>query len=202
MRTDTAVIRPAAEQYSIWLLPAASDDDRLRQTIARLAVGAGGEDSAEAVQGLERQRFDPHVTIQGDIRRPLDQLTERLDALAATVPVQRWRVGGVETSEHFFRCLYLRFVPDPAFDVLQHEARLLTQTEDGLSPFAHLSLAYGQANAEVEALGARLADEFAGREIVFDRLAISLSCKDLPIEAWRCVAERRLAPRRNTSIPG
>lgn len=202
MITDTGVDRPAAEQYSIWLLPAAGDDDCLQQTIVRLAAGAGGDDTAAAVRGLERQRFDPHVTIQGDICRPLDNLTERLDRLAAMVPVQRWRVQGVETSAHFFRCLYLRFVPDPVFDVLQHEARLLTQTDEGLSPFAHLSLAYGQVNAGIQALGARLAENFAGREIVFDRLGISLSSKDLPIEAWRCVAERRLAPRRNTSIPG
>ena len=169
------------DQYSLWLLPAAAHEQRLQETIARLADELGGV------------RFAPHVTIQGDIRLPLETLLSRLEVIASSVPVQRWHVQGLESSEHFFRCLYLRFSSEPAFACLQREARSLTGTDEGLSPFAHLSLAYGQARPEIATLGVRLMAEFSGQELVFDRLAISLSSQEIPIAAWRCMAEHRLA---------
>jgi len=168
-------------EYSVWLLPAAAQERSLAETITRLSVALGGE------------RFAPHVTIQGDLCRPLDSLAVSLAALAARVPVQRWCVQQVERSNHFFRCLYLRFGQEPAFDFLQGEVQAISRTAEGLSPYPHLSLAYGNDYPGIGSLRTSLANEFDSLEIAFDRLAISLSSKVLPIAEWQCLAEYALS---------
>ena len=162
-------------EYSIWLMPVAAQQASLTNTVARLSGFLGGE------------VFAPHVTIQGDLAMSPEELSRLVAALAERVTVQIWRVQQVESSDHFFRCLYLRFGAEPGFEALQGAVRAFTQTDDGLSPFAHLSLAYGQAGAGHSKARMDLLDEFALREIVFDRLAISRSSKNLPIADWRCM---------------
>jgi hypothetical protein len=103
-------------------------------------------------------------------------------------------VARVEHSEHFFRCLYLRFAAEPAFDALQRAAQDLSGTAQGLSPFPHLSLAYGPPHPDKLQLCERLSAEFSGQEIRFDRLAICRSSSKLPIADWDCLAQYALAP--------
>ncbi|WP_394787582.1 hypothetical protein [Rhodoferax sp.] len=159
-------------EYSIWLRPAAADEAALVQTIARLADLRRG------------QRFAPHVTVQGDLAQPLEGLRGMLAPLARKIPVQRWRVEAVETSPHFFRCMVLRFAPCAAFKGMQAAAQAFSQTEQGLSPFPHLSLAYGEPHPDNTRLCQELATEFVGREIVLDRLSICHSSKSVPIPDW------------------
>lgn len=164
-------------EYSIWLLPAPTQEQSLAQTIAGLAEGQGGT------------VFEPHVTLQGDLAFPLENLSQLCETLAKLVVVQRWRIVRVENSEHFFRCLYLRFGNEPGFDALQGAAQAFTQTAKGLSPFPHLSLAYGQQSPEHVNAHASLSKTFAGQEITFDRLAVNLSSKNVPIAMWQSLAE-------------
>lgn len=162
----------APAEYSIWLRPAASDEAALLQTIDRLASLRGSE------------RFAPHVTVQGDLAQPLGALRHMLAPLARKIPVQRWRVEAVECSPHFFRCMVLRFAPCAAFKGMQAAAQAFSQTEQGLSPFPHLSLAYGSAHPDNARLSEELAAEFMGREMVLDRLSICHSSKNVPIPDW------------------
>ena len=163
-------------EYSIWLLPAAVQESRLASSVSRLSSELGG-----AV-------FAPHLTIQGDLALPLEELGGLIAGLAARVDVQRWPVLDVENSAHFFRCLYLRFATTPGFELLQGAVRALSKTADGRSPFPHLSLAYGDAGAPHIQARSELAGEFIGHDIVFDRLAISRSSKNLAIADWQNLA--------------
>jgi 2'-5' RNA ligase len=165
-----------AAECSIWLLPAANQERQLQQTIAHLSTELGGE------------VFAPHVTIQGDIDLPWTALTEPLGTLAARMPVQRWSVQAIERSEHFFRCLYLRFAAEPAFDQMQASVQTFTKTATGLSPYPHLSLAYDESQAGTAHWGERLSAEFMAQEIVFDRLSICRSSKTVPIVQWENLA--------------
>jgi hypothetical protein len=170
-------------EYSIWLLPAVAQEQILVETVSRLSARLGGE------------TFAPHVTIQGDLSLPLESLTRSLEVLAAALPVQRWRVDEVQCSDHFFRCLFLRLGREAAFDFLQDKAQATAGTAEGLSPFPHLSLAYGQPLTRDHAnLRETLSNEFYGQEIAFDRLAISLSSKNIPIADWECLAQFALKP--------
>ena len=144
-------------EYSIWLLPSAEHEPGLAETIARLSVLMGGA------------RFEAHVTIQGDLSLPREKLSRHLRQLAATTPAQRWRVRGVAADDHFFRCLFLQFGAQPAFDELNTSVARFTETTGGLPPHPHLSLAYGQAHPDNDKLCQVLATQFEGQEIVFDR---------------------------------
>ena len=163
-------------EYSIWLLPEAGQVATLTRTVSRLSDELGG-----AV-------FAPHLTIQGDLALPLEELAAFTAELAGRVDVQRWPVTEVENSAHFFRCLYLRFATTPGFELLQGAVRAMSKTTDGLSPFPHLSLAYGDAGPHHVQTRAALAGECIGRDIVFDRLAISRSSKNLAIADWQNLA--------------
>ncbi|APW36431.1 hypothetical protein RD110_03805 [Rhodoferax koreense] len=167
-------------QYSIWLMPAAPDAAELQALVDELAPQFG------------QPAFVPHVTIQGDLDLPLDVLVGHVRGLAAAWPVQTWPVGEVERSDFFFRCLYLRFAVHAAFDGLQRQAQASTGTAEGLSPYPHLSLAYGQVQPGQGALVEALRARFRGRRLVFDHLSVCLSSKHTPIADWACVFDAPL----------
>lgn len=170
-------------ETSIWLLPEFAQERRLAATIAELAT----------VQG--ESAFFPHVTIQGDLCRPAAELVEPLAALAKEVPVQRWNVSAVACGDHFFRCLYLRFDAERELASLQERVLAFTGSDAGLSPFPHLSLAYGQVTGDTLRERDRLAARFDVREVTFDRVAIVRSSKDVPIDAWQLLCSFLLARR-------
>ncbi len=96
-----------SNDFSIWLLPSAVHAARLDESIALLSSHLGSP------------KFAPHVTIQGDITTDLGPLSRLLERLAACQAPLRWHVEGVETSENFFRSLYLRLTLTPAFGLMQ-----------------------------------------------------------------------------------
>lgn len=168
--------------YSIWLLPAAAHAARLNDSIALLSTHLGSP------------VFAPHVTIQGDITIELEPLRRLLERLAACLTPLRWRVDGVESSEHFFRCLVLRLGVTPAFGLMQQATQAITRTETGLSPFPHLSLAYGEPQPHIAGLLAPLAAQYEGQELVFDQLALCRSSRNVPINEWCILAHYPLSP--------
>ena len=168
-------------QYSIWLLPRADQEAALSETISRLSTELAGP------------LFAPHVTIQGDVALSPDQLKPLLAQLAARTPVQRWPVADVACTAHFFRCLFLRFGSHRAFDDLQAATQGITGTSHGLSPFPHLSLAYGEAHEAYARQRPLLAGDYLGRDLVFDRLAICRSSSHVPIAEWTCLDQLPLA---------
>ena len=168
-------------QYSVWLLPEPAIEQVLAETVTRLSVLLGGPG------------FAPHVTVQGDIALPLDLLRWSVQRWAESCPPLSWPVAHVECTAHFFRSLYLRFNESAAFTALQAFAHSSTETSRGLSPFPHLSLAYGDSQEDNHGLRKVLSDEFVGQEIVFDQLAIYRSSKSVPIAEWECLGRFPLA---------
>lgn len=178
----------AIAEHSLWLLPREDEEQRLAALIAALAPGFCGT------------AFGPHVTVQGDLARPRDPLLADAQALAAGTPALTAHVTALEHGPHFFRCLVLRLDAGPGFDTLQAQAAQRNASRDGLSPYAHLSLAYGDANpaALAGAPLAAIARDWVGHPLLLDRLAVVRSSKDVPIDAWRVLAAfpLRAAPPR------
>ncbi len=174
-------------QYSLWLLPAADDGARLLETMARLGTL------------LQGPSFAPHVTVQGDIALTKERIATAAGMVARRTPPQRWRVQGVEHTPHFFRCLYLRFGAEPVFDRLQAKAKACTRTPRGLSPYPHLSLAYGEPHPGNAELARTLAQEFGGADILFDRLALYRSSKHVPLPDWESLYTFPLAGAHPTT---
>lgn len=168
-------------EYSLWLLPCADQLAELTALVTQLAPEFGAP------------AFVPHVTIQGDLAISLDTLAAHTQMLAAASSALCWPVHSVASSAHFFRCLYLSFPRTQAFDALQRAALACTGTASGLSPFPHLSLAYGQLQAQQQALLDALNTRFAGQAMRFDRIAICRSSKEVPIDEWEVLLDYPLA---------
>ncbi len=166
-----------AAEYSIWLVPAAAQAAQLQGVVLELA-GV-----------LHSPVFTPHLTIQGDIDAPKEDLVRAVSGLAARTVVQRWPVAQIECTQHVFRCLYLRFANHAVFVQLQHASHALTSARDGLSPFPHISLAYAEPHPVLEELAQQRRAAFVGREIVFDRLALWRSSSQVAIPDWACIAQ-------------
>ena len=168
-------------EYSLWLMPCAEQLGALTALVAELAPAFGAP------------AFVPHVTIQGDLAMDLDILAAHTQVLATTSAALCWPVQSVASSAQFFRCLYVRFAGTQAFDALQRTALGFTGTASGLSPFPHLSLAYGQLQPQHQTVSDALHTRFAGESICFDRIAICRSSKDVPIDEWKVLLDYPLA---------
>ncbi|MBP6502482.1 MAG: 5-dehydro-2-deoxygluconokinase [Rhodoferax sp.] len=173
-------------QYSLWLLPRSDHEAMLVEHVARLSALVGGT------------RFAPHVTIHGDLPLSQDTLEALAQAIAAQVPQQHWPITALQAGDHFFRCLYLRFDDHGAFAQLQSAVLAQCATQDGQSPFPHLSLAYGEPHPDNAKLCTVLAEQFAGQTIVLDRIAVARSSKAVPIAEWQVLAEFPLSPNDTT----
>ncbi|MEO8849366.1 MAG: 2'-5' RNA ligase family protein [Casimicrobiaceae bacterium] len=173
----------AHRAYSLWLLPGEDDTQRLADLVVRLS------------RRFATRPFVPHVTIQGDIDRRLDDVATVAEGLARALPVRAWRVRGVEQSDHHFRALYLALDDaDPTFAQLRARSAAAFGTEAGLSPFPHMSLAYGTLDAATKR---DLAREFAAElpaSLTLARLAVTLAGVGVAIASWRTLQCFALAP--------
>ncbi len=126
-------------EHSIWLLPREDQLAALRAQVQALAPRHEGH------------VFEPHVTLQGDLPLPLDAARALVDQLAGSTASLHWPVRAVEGTEHYFRSLYLRLDAGEAFERLGRACVQASGTPDGLSPYAHLSLAYGPTQGDAGA---------------------------------------------------
>lgn len=183
------------DAYSLWLLPGQPWADRLEGLNRRLAPWFG------------HPPFVPHVTVVGDLAVEPGRLGALARRLAETRRALVWGRPEVGQSAFYFRTLYLRWADAPGFEDLADAAEAGLGPSPGRSPFAHLSLAYGRPadlapDADlVQAVEARFPgslSEGAGG-VVFDRLAVVLSAKDVPLDRWKVVDEAYF--RANAYLP-
>ena len=162
-------------EHSIWLLPREDQLAALRAQVRALAPRHEGH------------VFEPHVTLQGDLPLPLDAARALVDQLAGSTAPLHWPVRAVEGTEHYFRSLYLRLDAGEAFERLCRTCAQASGTPDGLSPYAHLSLAYGPTHGDAGALRASVMRELGASALVLDRIALARSGKAVPIAQWTLV---------------
>lgn len=167
----------SGEAYSLWLVPEPELEREMSGLIRVLAP----------VFGLPP--FAPHVTVQGDLDVAADDAEGYARELAAGLPVLAWRAFGISWTEHPFRAFFVAFDSAERFHRLLERSAELAGTREGLSPFPHLSLAYGKLPIREKIARSRpLTRTIDGRAMRFDRLVVALSGKDVPIDEWKVVA--------------
>jgi 2'-5' RNA ligase len=164
-------------EYSLWLLPSATQQHELTTLVNRLAARFG------------TQPFIPHLTIQGDLTMSLDAVSRAAQTIAKQHSPQRWRITTVEGSEHFFRSLYLRFDETPAYIGSKAAMQSANGGADGLSLFPHVSVAYGVADEVQKFAVINELSSMIGNEITFDRVVVARSSKHVRIADWACLVE-------------
>ncbi len=162
-------------EHSIWLCPEPTAAQPLRTQIAAL-TGISGTPV-----------FEPHVTLLGDLATSPESCLRICREVFAQTGSVKARVTNVSQTESFFMALFLdlRLAPD-----LTDVRRRLEQSFGcpSLAYRPHLSLAYGIGPQPVDRLE-KLADEYTGRDILLDRVAIVASSRHLPMEQWRVLHE-------------
>ncbi|MBS0320345.1 MAG: hypothetical protein JSR18_07390 [Proteobacteria bacterium] len=171
----------AAPAYSLWLMPQAADQDALQALVDELSAA------------FATPPFIPHMTVQGDLALRLKDACAVASTVAADLPAQAWPVQGIEASDAWFRAFYLAFAPRAVFDDALAVAARGTATRTGLSPFPHVSLAYGSLDApRKDALRAAIASRIPAT-LTFDRLAVALSGSTVGVPSWRLLETFTLA---------
>ncbi|MBK9083206.1 MAG: 2'-5' RNA ligase family protein [Rhizobiales bacterium] len=178
-------VRSAA---SLWLLACPEDEALLQTIVDELARRRGGP------------VFRPHLTLMGDLARDAQDLAGLLGPIAAAAPPFAAPVGGVETTEAYFRALYAAFPVGPELAALRSAAAARTGgAAAGFVP--HVSLFYGRPrDGTIDDETTELAQRLVGRPVRFDRLAAVASAQDIPIADWRIAATTRLG--RGEAGPG
>jgi hypothetical protein len=165
------------EAYSFWLVPEPALEAELAKLVRALAPVFG------------MPAFAPHATVQGDLDLTADDAEMLARDLVANESPLAWRAWGIQWTEHPFRTFFVAFDRADRFNALRDRSAKLTGSRDGLSPFPHLSLAYGNLPVREKIARSRpLNGGFEGRSMTFDRLVVALSGRDVPIEEWRAVA--------------
>jgi len=165
-------------RHALWLLPSCAHEPLLVEHIARLSIW------------MQSTRFDPHVTILSGIDADPQSLAQITATLATRSPVMPLTVARVAPGAQYFQCIYLALQANATFDALQSAALAACGMADADAPaHPHLSLAYGEPHPDNAKLCPVLAEQFTGHSIVFDRIALVRSSKDLAVADWTILAE-------------
>lgn len=168
--------------YSTWLVPQAADARDLQAIIDDLAGAFGSP------------RFAAHMTVAEEVRRGEAGMARLLGEAAKGVGPVEAIIESIDVSDLRFRCLYARFsLPHPLAGLRD---RLVAGL--GLDPDAaftpHVSLLYGVTDSQRKSRAREeLATGLVGRRVVFDRLCLVASAKEIPVEDWAVRATIPLA---------
>jgi 2'-5' RNA ligase len=161
--------RVKAAGYAIWLMP----------------TGPAYRHLARRILALSRQystpRFEPHVTLLSGIALPEEDAVNRCAALARLLEPFEVRLGAIDFSDEFFRCLFFHVMPaDAVIRAHQQGGEVFgLRTQPPYMP--HLSLMYGSLPAETRKRLA--ADPPSG--LSFQASRLYLYSVNGPPEDWR-----------------
>lgn len=162
--------------YSLWLEFDRTSMRKLRERIGYIAGEYG------------TPRFEPHMTLLGDIDRPYEYVFLLAEQFAAhPLPIKIY-IEGISTTPKYFMALYLSLrLPKRIIDLRQALSESINRDIDELDP-PHISLAYGQLDAnEIEMLINAINKEFVGHTIGVINISIVRSSKKTPISQWSVI---------------
>ncbi len=161
---------PSGRGLSLWWLPPPPLARQLQGLIDALAARLG------------TPSFAPHVTVDGGLSGPPEDLVARLSDIASTLRAPRLLPGDLTTAPAWNRTLVVEL--DPTDDVL--DARLdiclaLDRTVQRSTFRPHLSLVYGPLS---DGTRARLNDVLTMRLPPFSPTALALVDTSGPVPGW------------------
>lgn len=165
---------------SIWLMPSEPDAALLRGIIIDLARRFG------------TPQFEPHLTLAGDLHNAPSVHVPLLDELAAVCAAFAQPIDDVVLTEAYFRAFYAAFGETTELRRLKERCvAVVGGTRKGFTP--HVSLLYGSLpKSQKEEAAGTLRLELRARRIVFDRVVVTNSSDNVPVNEWRICASRAL----------
>jgi 2'-5' RNA ligase len=164
--------------YALWLLPEPEKETSLSQLIDRLSEEYGGP------------RFDPHLTLLGNLEGDEKTLIARTSQLAARLKQFTLRTKSIEYREDFYKSLFITIEASSALESARHSAENLFNHMTETVYMPHLSLIYGkQSEQKKENLSKALMEEILF-EFVVDRIRLVAAFG--PVDKWKSVTELEL----------
>jgi len=144
--------------YSLWLMPGGEVATRLRKLIARLS------------NEYSTPRFEPHVTLVGELGLPKAKAIERTKKLAARIEPLEVKLSEVAHLDQYFRCVFIKGYTTRDLMNANSIARVLFEQKNAEEYTPHLSLVYGILNSHtrqriITDVGDRMDIEFFANEI-------------------------------------
>jgi 2'-5' RNA ligase len=165
---------------SIWLMPSDRDAVLLRGIITGLARRFGTPE------------FEPHLTLAGDLHDAPGVYIPLLDELAAMCAAFAQPIEDIVLTEAYFRAFYAAFGQTTELRRLRERcAASVGGTSKGFTP--HVSLLYGSLpESEKQDAAGTIRLELHARRIVFDRVVVTNSSDNVPVNEWRICTSRAL----------
>jgi 2'-5' RNA ligase len=168
---------------TFWLLPTEPARTFFSKVIAELAAR------------FDAPIFEPHLTLYVTSAANEDA-AKLLERAAASAKPYRLSITGIDYSDEFTKTVFVQFQPDVSLTELSAQLRAASASKNDYKLNPHLSLIYKTMSDESKAELARsLTLPFT--EVIFDSVKAVISLADIKsreaVEAWRVVAERKLA---------
>jgi hypothetical protein len=164
--------------FSLWLTPDGESSARLSALIAGLAARLG------------TPRFVPHLTLIPGLEGDEEDLVRRTEGLGRRLPSLRVRLGPVETTGDYFRCLYRRAEPVAALRAAHSLAAEAFGVRSDPAFLPHLSLLYCHLEA---AEGGRITAELEDSPRAFEVVSLGLWRTEGLVGEWERRASFDLA---------
>ena len=166
-----------------WLCPAEPARDHFAAVIRELAARFDGP------------VFEPHVTLHV-AKTEGENPGSVLETVAKGRQPYRLAVRGLDYSDEFTKTLFVQFAPDAEVARLSDEIRRASAPQNDYELNPHVSLIYKTMDDETKRqLASSLTLPFS--EVVLDLVKAVLSPAEIKsredVEAWRVIAETRLA---------
>ena len=155
--------------YALWLMPGGQ---RYRDLTCRIQTWSRRHSTP---------RFEPHVTLLSGITLPEREALSRAAALARGLAPFEVRLGEVDFTDEYFRCLFLRVQSTEPLVHVHRRACEVFGLRDRRPYLPHLSLLYGSLPLEVKK---RITSRTSGN-LTFRVSRIHLYSVNGPPAAWR-----------------
>jgi Cyclic phosphodiesterase-like protein len=171
------------EIVTYWLCPAEPERSQFAGLISDLA------------RRFDAPVFEPHLTIYVTNANRENPLTV-LEKIIKGRPRYRLTIRGLDYSDKFTKTLFVQFAPDAALGDLSEDLRRASATRNDYQLNPHVSLLYKKTDEETKRrLAASVTLPFS--EVNFDSVKAVISPAEInsraDVEAWRVIAEHRLA---------
>ena len=155
MATGHARMKPdrtKEETYSLWLMPTGQTRDGLKKLISELS------------KKYSTPRFEPHVTLIGEIQSLLTAARPKTEKLATLIKPFEIRLREVAYLDQYFRCVFVKAEKTTALMNAHSIAHIEFEQNNTKSYMPHLSLVYGDLATSTKR---RIIHEI-GKELVLD----------------------------------
>jgi hypothetical protein len=180
--------RAGSVSRSLWLIP----EPAARKVLAKILT--------DSSRRLGTPRFEPHLTLLGDLPGDADAASAKAARLAARTAPPGIELFGVAHEAAYFRCVHFEARLSPPLRQARRTARRVFGVSGPDSFRPHVSAVYGKLRAAQRDRVARSLLDYVPMR--FRAVALELVLTSGPPRDWRTIARFSLTARASSPVSG